>query len=580
MNLHPQIFEALNALKSGSDLRGVALSKPDTPNSTLLTLSTPAVYAIACALPKHLSAKCQKPIDELSIAIGHDSRLSAQRIEAALIEGLIASGVKQVRRLGLAATPALFRVCQDAASTPSRSNTTAEQPNTSATSASPAVSSYPTYEAADAGIMLTASHLPMERNGLKFFTQSGGFDHADLEAVLSYVETDLELSLNRLESLLPGASYVGTSLQAFQAETPELDRRLLASLDCSIAERKVVSDPFMHFYAQSLRQTIAQAFDDKDQEQPLKGYKILVDAGNGAGGFFVKDVLEVLGANCEGSLYLEPDGHFPNHIPNPELPAAILPLAKAVPQAQADLGIIFDTDVDRVALIAPDGREINRNRLIGLICAILVDEEPDLLCVTDSVTSSELSDFLKSIGVTHYRWRRGYRNVISQAQLLWAQGQNAQIAIETSGHAALRENDYLDDGAYLACRILAALAKGKREGQDLLRRLDTLQEPEYQNERRFEFAPKYVGGPEVAAIIEDLTSALEQGLYPGWSIDPENREGIRIQVSGEKACWMLLRASLHDPQLVLNTEGPEALAPLNEETLTKLIEARLLPLKS
>ena len=79
-------------------------------------------------------------------------------------------------------------------------------------------------------------------------------------------------------------------------------------------------------------------------DQPLQGMHIIVDAGNGAGGFFAQNVLEPLGANTTGSQFLEPDGNFPNHIPNPENKEAMASICKAVVEHKADLGRIFDSD--------------------------------------------------------------------------------------------------------------------------------------------------------------------------------------------------------------------------------------------
>ena len=108
-------------------------------------------------------------------------------------------------------------------------------------------------------------------------------------------------------------------------------------------------------YAAYLRQMISQGL----REVPgyLKGMHIVVDAGNGAAGFFAKEVLERMGADVSGSLYLEPDGTFPNHPANPENAEAMAAICKAVKDNNADLGIIFDTDVDRAGCVDGSGRE-------------------------------------------------------------------------------------------------------------------------------------------------------------------------------------------------------------------------------
>lgn len=113
-----------------------------------------------------------------------------------------------------------------------------------------------------------------------------------------------------------------------------------------------------------------------DGSQPLKGFHIVVDAGNGAGGFYAGEVLEPLGADISGSQFLDPDGRFPHHIPNPENEEAMASVSAAVVRAKADLGVIFDTDVDRAGCVDAEGREINRNRLVALAAAIALEDHP------------------------------------------------------------------------------------------------------------------------------------------------------------------------------------------------------------
>jgi phosphomannomutase len=86
---------------------------------------------------------------------------------------------------------------------------------------------------------------------------------------------------------------------------------------------------------------------------------------------------------------------FPNHIPNPEDKKAMESITKAVLEQKADLGIIFDTDVDRAAAVDSSGRELNRNRLIALMAAIVLAEHPGTTVVTDSVTSDGLTTFIE-----------------------------------------------------------------------------------------------------------------------------------------------------------------------------------------
>ena len=107
----------------------------------------------------------------------------------------------------------------------------------------------------------------------------------------------------------------------------------------------------MSEYAEDLRLQIANGVGKSVEDLPLKGFHIVVDAGNGAGGFYATKVLQPLGADVSGSVFLEPDGYFPNHIPNPEDAVAMASIQKAVVDNHADLGVIFDTDVDRAGCV-------------------------------------------------------------------------------------------------------------------------------------------------------------------------------------------------------------------------------------
>jgi len=128
---------------------------------------------------------------------------------------------------------------------------------------------------------------------LNFFTKEGGLEKADIKNILKLAAAD---NFNAAEN--SGASY-------------EID--------------------LMENYADHLKNLIrANLVKDVDQAKPLKGFKIVLDAGNGSGGFFVDKILKPLGAATEGSQFLEPDGNFPNHPPNPENKEAMASIQKAV----------------------------------------------------------------------------------------------------------------------------------------------------------------------------------------------------------------------------------------------------------
>lgn len=368
----------------------------------------------------------------------------------------------------------------------------------------------------DGALQITASHHPFNRNGLKFFTREGGLEGSDIEEILEYAQN---------------------------GESP-------AENSCG----KIRKVDYMTDYAKGLCKKIKEEVNAEDYDHPLKGFKIVVDAGNGAGGFYADKVLSVLGADTTGSRYLEPDGMFPNHIPNPEDATAMASICEAVKEANADLGVIFDTDVDRGGAVDNKGNEINRNRLVAVAAAIALEGNEGGTVVTDSITSSGLKEFIENtLGGQHYRYRRGYKNVIDKALELNAQGINCPLAIETSGHAAMKENYFLDDGAYLCTKIIIKAAQLRKEGKELDELTAPLKEPVESKEVRFKILESDFRACG-EKIINDLTAyAMAQN---GWNVANDNREGIRVSFDKDNGDgWFLLRLSVHDPIMPLNIES-------------------------
>jgi phosphomannomutase len=220
----------------------------------------------------------------------------------------------------------------------------------------------------------------------------------------------------------------------------------------------------------------------------------------------------------------------------------------------ADFGIIFDTDVDRAAAVDAGGQVLNRNRLIALISAIVLREHPGSTIVTDSITSDGLTRFIEQeLQGKHHRFKRGYKNAIDEAIRLNQAGEESWLAIETSGHGAMRENYFLDDGAYLVSKLLIELARARRAGRSLMDSIAALQEPAESREIRLK-----IGAADFKAYGEEAIEQLRGFVakQPDWSIAPNNYEGIRVACSSpEEDGWFLLRLSLHDPVLPLNIES-------------------------
>jgi len=381
-------------------------------------------------------------------------------------------------------------------------------------------------------------------------------------------------------------------------------------LDAALSSdrRSVASVDFMPVYEAHLRRIIIEGVDapgDK-RAQPLSGLRIVVDAGNGSGGFLATRVLAPLGADVSGSQFLEPDGTFPNHSPNPEDKAAMRAAVAMVRSARADLGIVVDTDVDRSAVVGASGEPINSNRYIALMAHIVLLKYPGTSIVTDSVTSDGLAEFIESKGGKHVRYRRGYRNVINKCVEINSDSTNSdrcELAMETSGHGAMAENYFLDDGTYSASQIVIMLARavlaeeeegkggGKKEkessttstsdgaekpkrgtkakkspGHDIaLSVLHSLKEPADSVEIRMQVLGK--DPAEISKTSKETLASFKEWIEAGgagekWKLEEVNHEGWRARVdesdddsgTGTRG-WVLLRGSLHDPLLVLNAES-------------------------
>jgi len=470
-------------LQNGSDIRGTALK---TENGKEVDLKPYVCVDLALGFVAWLAARTGR--NYLYLDIGRDPRVTGEELFREVSYRTAWAGC-EVHDCGLATTPAMFM------------STVFNTPNE---------------PKADGAIMFTASHLPYDRNGMKFFTKEGGLSSEDIKQVIALAENmEEDFSINR-------------------------------------EWKWVFPRNLMKEYSQHLRSIICKGLGAEEGDKPLEGLHVAVDAGNGCGGFYVTDVLEPLGADCSGSLFLEPDGMFPNHVPNPEDKEAMSYISKAVKSSGADLGIIFDTDVDRAAAVGSDGKEISRNRIVALAAYIASKDHPGTTIVTDSITSTQLREYIEDkLGCKQLRFKRGYKNVIDKGLELNKEGIDCQLAIETSGHAAMKENYFLDDGAYLATKIVIEAAKLKKEGKHIEDLIADLKDPLEAVEHRFKVKAKDFSS-YAQTVLDHVESEAKK--KDGWSLESPNFEGVRVNV---QEGWFLLRKSLHDPVMPLNIESDE-----------------------
>mmetsp|Transcript_7315 Transcript_7315/g.14363 ORF Transcript_7315/g.14363 Transcript_7315/m.14363 type:complete len:677 (-) Transcript_7315:1419-3449(-) len=540
VNLPPSmsiIRRSIGQLASGSDIRGQFVPHPVTGRIAALARSIgqtkiPALtpfaahclgFAFATMLKEEQRMNGQQD-EEVTVCIGRDPREHGLMLADSFARG--AGGLKGVKvcYTGIATTPALFEFCRSSL--------------------------------CHGGVMVTASHLPEDRNGFKFFdAYNGGFRKSQINEMLEIAQDHAHVWFDM--GILPPTN-----------------------IGCVCCDEHV---NWMEHYQEQLKIALMrQVNKEENREQPLKGLNIVLNSGNGSGGFFQK-VLADLGANVDGSINIKADPSFPRGVPNPENDEMIQDTIRACEAANADLGILLDTDADRCGLVAPgsytqvstslEGNDmlfkpsvyepINKNRLIALIGAIYARQSPGCAIVTDSVTSNGLSKFLKEdLNLNHIRYLRGYANVIEKAKSVNAEmSANAEVAIETSGHCAVRENGFLDDGTFTAIKVLGLLAQESQQSEEssttrksLLDLLSNLEELDEVNEFRL---PGKDGSLESVIRLFDLV-ALDIETHceeeSEWSVDRENLEGIRVSTEKDGG-YFLLRKSLHDPVMCLQVEA-------------------------
>jgi phosphomannomutase len=466
------VTDKYKRLQNQSDIRGICLPGVE---GEVVNLTDLEAFCIGKAFGQWILDRSKG--SSAIVGVGRDCRLSGPSLSSSLLNGLSACDGVSVADFGLCTTPACSVSC---------------------------VSEGYSYSGA---IMVTASHLPFNRNGFKFFTSDGGLTKEDISQIVA------------LAALAHVESSGGEDLPAPECRAAQVD--------------------FLSVYSDQLKSLIIERVDKQGfaRSRPLEGLKVVLNAGNGMGGF-LKPLLEELGADASSSLYLEPDGTFPNHLANPELPEAMDVTIAAVKDSGADIGIVLDTDVDRSGIVDSSGRAINRNKLIALVASMVLREHPGTTIVTDSCTSTGLKAFIQRRGGSHLRYKKGYANVIGKAAELNAEEVDCQLAMETSGHGAFKENRLLDDGAYTAMKVLIELA---RSGPSAMNdALADLVEPVESTEFRL----RVKHGGETSDVFEETLARLRAAVdrIDAWEFDEPNYEGLRVTTPYG---WLMNRMSLH-----------------------------------
>ncbi len=267
--------------------------------------------------------------------------------------------------------------------------------------------------------------------------------------------------------------------------------------------------------------------------------KIVVDSGNGIPGASAPGILRALG--CEVvELYSEVDGDFPNHHPDPSKPENLAELSDVVRGGDAELGLAFDGDGDRLGVVTNDGQIIYPDRQLMLFASDILTRVKGGTVIFDVKCTQRLAPLIRRAGGTPLMWKTGHSLVKAKLKET-----GAPIAGEMSGHIFFSERWYgFDDATYTAARLLEILSRAK-DASGVLNALPTSFSTPELNVACAEGEPK--------RVVDDLLRAAN---FPGAS-EIVTIDGLRVDYDDG---FGLIRASNTTPVLVLRFEGHTAAA--------------------
>ena len=276
----------------------------------------------------------------------------------------------------------------------------------------------------------------------------------------------------------------------------------------------------------------------------IRPLTVVVDAGNGMGGYTVPAVLDQPELTVV-PMYFELDGSFPNHEANPLEPANLVDLRKAVVGHGADIGLAFDGDADRCFVIDERGEPVSPSAVTALVAARELAKHPGAAVIHNLITSRAVPEIITEHGGRPIRSRVGHSFIKAEMART-----DAVFGGEHSAHYYFRDFWFADTGMLAALHVLAALG-----GQD---------RPLSELGRDYE---RYVASGEVNSTVADQAAKVAEvrAAYPGAEVD--ELDGLTLSFAD--GSWANLRASNTEPLLRLNVEAPtaERMAALRDEVL-------------
>ena len=297
---------------------------------------------------------------------------------------------------------------------------------------------------------------------------------------------------------------------------------------------------------------IQRIASDVQIDRPLK---VVVDAGNGVAGAIAPQVLGIIGADVT-PLYCDVDGSFPNHHPDPSNPHNLEDLVRMVQRLDADLGVAFDGDGDRLGVVTRDGKNIFADRLLMLFAADVLERNPGAVIVYDVKCTGRLPGQILRHGGSPLMWKTGHSLIKAKMRET-----DAELAGEMSGHFFFKERWYgFDDAIYAAARLLEILASKPQSPSEVLNALpDGVSTPEINIEAPEGDPHGFVDRFRSIAKFEGARLSTIDGLRVDW---PDG--------------WGLVRASNTTPVLVMrfDADSRDGLLRIQEAFRTQLHAVR------
>ena len=357
---------------------------------------------------------------------------------------------------------------------------------------------------ADGGVMITGSHNPSEFNGFKTVCGAGTLHGESIQEV----------------------------------------RRIIEKRD------------FLHGHGSHDDMDVIPAYLDQvaPQFEFSRRVKVVLDGGNGTAGPVVHRLFERL--NCEVTeLFFPMDGHFPNHHPDPTVPANLKHLQDAVRAQKAELGIAFDGDSDRMGAVDENGEVIYGDMLLLIFGREILSRKPGATIIGEVKCSQLMYDELKRLGGNPVMYKTGHSLIKAKMK-----EEHAELAGEMSGHMFFADRYFgYDDAIYAACRLIEIVA---RSGKPL--------------SAQFAGLPKLVSTPEIRVDCPDEVK-FQVVQHVAASFKKTHKvidiDGVRVLFEHG---WGLLRASNTQPVLVMRfeAESQEWLKQYQREVETVLEEAK------